>query len=105
MRRREALPRRIPFFSRRERIRFAPRFAHIGKDAFLTLASPRVHFLGLPTWANTRVALDGDTLTRLGRLELPLWQALPAPSQEDGHGVRRPYDPLAELEEALHQLH
>src|SRR5215470_9289731 len=88
MRRREARPMRIRFFSRRERIRPALSFAHMGEDAFLTLASPRVHFPGSPTWANARVALDGDTLARVGRLELPLWEALPAPGQEDGHGVR-----------------
>ena len=79
---------RTGFFSRLERrIRLALGFAHMGKLAFLTLTSPRVHFLSLPTWANARVALDGEPLTRLGRLELPLREALPAPGQEDGHGV------------------
>src|SRR5215831_2378501 len=88
MRRPEALPMRSRFFSRRERIRLALSFAHMGKNIFLTLPSPRVHFPRLPTWANARIALDGDTLARVGYLEFPLRQALPAPGQEDGHGVR-----------------
>src|SRR5215468_4687774 len=89
MRRREARPMRIRFFSRLERrIRLALGFAHVGKNAFLTLASLRVHFPGSPTWAKARIALHGDTSMGVGRLELPLWQALPAPGQEDGHRVR-----------------
>src|SRR5215467_3332507 len=88
MRRREALPMRIRFFSRRKRIRLAVSFAHMGKDTFLTLVSPRVHFPGSPTWANARAVLNGDTPERVGGLEFPLWQALPAPGQEDGHRIR-----------------
>src|SRR5215467_11880030 len=89
MRRREALPMRIRFFSRLERrIRLALGFAPVGKRAFLTLASPRLQVRVLPMWANARAVLDGDTPAGIGRLELPLWQALPAPGQEDGHGVR-----------------
>ena len=73
MRRREALPMRIRFFSRLERrTRLAPGFAHMGKRTFLTLASPRVSFPILPTWAKSRTMLDIGTSERLGRLELPL---------------------------------
>src|SRR5258705_3177592 len=106
MRRREAFPTRAREVSRQERFMGGLRsFAHMGKSTFLTVASPGVALGILPTWAKSRSLFWVDAPHWPGRLELPLGQALAAPGQEDGDGIGRADDALAQLEEALNQLH
>src|SRR5713101_4954913 len=80
-------------------------FARAGKRGFLTLASLGVSFRVLPLRAKSWTLLYGDTRRTSGRLDLPLVETLAAAGQEDGHGIGRTHHALAQLEEALDQLH